>query len=30
MSRPNLQDTICWVLLALVFLLSLALRIAVP
>lgn len=30
MTRPRLQDTICWVLLALIFLLSLVLRIAVP
>ena len=30
MNRPNLPGTICWVLLALVFLVSLTLRIAVP
>ena len=30
MSRPGLQNTICWALLALIFLLSLVLRIAVP
>lgn len=30
MSRPHFQTTVCWVLLVLIFLLSLVLRIAVP